>query len=684
MNSPLVLPEKLIAFSERRTAHNDLSQQLAFGANPTEPPDVTVVIPIHNQVHYTFQCLASLARHPQKSTYEVLIIDDQSDLDVFHVLAGVPGLRVVRNFANLGFVRACNRGAFLARGRYIVLLNNDTEVTDGWLDALISVFRNHPDAGLVGSKLVYPDGTLQEAGGICWNDGSAWNFGRNQDPSRPEFNYLRETDYCSGACIALPAELWHRLRGFDDVYAPAYYEDTDLAFRVREAGYRVYFQPRSVVVHHEGKSNGTDIGSGIKQYQERNRSTFLERWRPVLAAHRPNAVDVFRARERSFSRKVILIIDHYVPHPDKDAGSRNVMSYIRFFLKQGFSVKFIGDNFFPHQPYTEQLQELGVEVLVGNHFALTYPQWLAEHGSSIDYVLLSRAHIACKWVSLVREHTHAPILFYGHDLLSRTQMRAYQRFREHRYLEEAQRQEIAERAVFDRVDWVFYPSSEEIAVLQERFPSIRAGRLPLYTFKESERDVPTFEQRSGILFVGGFGHHPNLDAMLWFANDVLPEIQRHVPSLRLSIAGSNPPAEILALQNRGVAIHPNVSDDDLKELYRSHRLAIVPLRYGGGIKGKMLEAMFLGTPVVATPIAAEGLAWTDTHFLCRGEDELGNAVAKAYTQPDVWRTLQQNAWSFIAEQYSEDALIAALVEAIPDLNTSLATSPEIPALASVG
>jgi GT2 family glycosyltransferase len=634
-------------------------------------PGVSIIIPVYNQTNYTLQCLRAIARNTEIASFEVIVIDDCSTEADISLLRDIANLKVYRNPENSGFIKSCNRGAMLASGKYILFLNNDTEVQKGWLAALMDVVSTRSDAGLIGAKLVYPDGTLQEAGGICWRDGSAWNYGRDRDPTYPEFNYLRETDYCSGACLLLPMDLWRELGGFDERYVPAYYEDTDLAFRVRAAGRKVYYQPKAVVVHHEGRSNGTDTAGGVKAYQVRNQQVFCERWKDTLGHHQPNGERVFRARERSFGRKIILVIDHYVPWPDKDAGSRNMMAYLRFFLESGYVVKFIGDNHAAHQPYTDQLERLGIEVLVGPHFKDHWPEWLAVNGPEIDYVFLSRAHTAKRWLEPLRQHTKAPLLFYGHDLLSRTLRRAYEQFGDAAQLDASEEIHALEREVFAAVDWIFYPSAEEVAALRAEFPRYQIGRLPLYTFGEPDRAVPGFAERRGLLFVGGFGHPPNADAMLWFVREALPELRRLCPGIHLTIVGSHPSPEILALAADDVVLRSNVPETELVELYRTHRLAIAPLRMGGGIKGKILEAMFLGTPVVTTPIGAEGLSWTEPHLVTTPETEFARAVAALHDDPVRWQELQANAWRFLAEEYSTECLREALAPAL----MSTAASP---------
>ena len=230
------------------------------------------------------------------------------------------GVRYLRNAKNLGFLNNCNIAAKNATGQYIIFLNNDTVVCPGWLDELVKTFDENDSIGLAGSKLVYPSGTLQEAGGIVFEDGSSWNYGRYSNLLLPQFNYMRDVDYCSGASMAIRAQLWKKLGGFDAKFAPAYYEDTDLAFQVRAAGYRVVYQPASEVVHFEGITHGKSEDSVMKKYLAVNKEKFLEKWKSVLARYGVCNPESLPA-DRSVKGR-ILIIDALGPAADKGSGSR--------------------------------------------------------------------------------------------------------------------------------------------------------------------------------------------------------------------------------------------------------------------------------------------------------------------------------------------------------------------------
>jgi len=261
------------------------------GEAPPALPTTSIVIPTYNGVRQLRACIQALdATLGDHFDGDVLVVDDGGTPETGEALRELERryswLHSVRNTRNQGFIASCNRGAEEARGDVVVFLNDDTIPLPGWHHALLRTFRAHPDAGAIGGRLVFPDGRLQEAGGVIFRDGSGANFGRDDfEPDAPLYTHVRRVHYCSGALLATPRDVFHSLGGFDANYRPAYYEDTDYCFSVRASGRAVYYQPESVVVHLEGATSGTDPNSGVKRHQARNRQTFRTKWRQALAAH---------------------------------------------------------------------------------------------------------------------------------------------------------------------------------------------------------------------------------------------------------------------------------------------------------------------------------------------------------------------------------------------------------------
>lgn len=636
-------------------------------------PTVSIIIPVHNQTDMTLNCLRAIAENTPDIAYEVIVIDDRSNPGDVAPLKRVPRLRLHHNAENLGFVRNCNLGARMAGGRFLVFLNNDTLVRPDWLAALLQAYEQDDKTGLVGAKLIYPDGRLQEAGGIVWQDGSGCNFGRNNDPRAPAFNYMKEVDYCSGACILIATDLFERIGGFDERYAPAYYEDTDLAFRVREIGLKVIYQPRCEIIHLEGMSNGTDPSAGgIKRYQLINRKKFEERWHQHLPRQlTSDDRNVFHARDRSTGKPLALIIDHYVPRPDQDAGSRAIQHLIQTLAGGGLNVKFLPNDLAYDTRYTPLLEAMGVEVMderLGPDFSATV--WLREHGSRLRYAILSRADVAAKHMTDLIALSPARRLFYGHDLLSRTLAHTHAASGDPRTLEQALRWQKWERAIFPHVHAAYYPSKAEIAELRTSHPSLNARTLPLFTFPEPARATPsatTLSTRRSILFIGGFGHPPNREGILWFLDHVWPTISETHPDLRLELIGSRTPARLLTYAGDRIIVHGFVSDSALARHYRDARLAIAPLLSGGGVKGKILEALWHGTPMFTTPIGAEGIPDAETAMSIADPAEFASKLGALCDDPDRLATLAQEGRRLLARHFSSATYHSVLVEDIPEL-----------------
>jgi len=634
---------------------------------PSENPDVSIIIPVYNKWRYTLNCLKSVAENTADD-YEVIVVDDASTDKTAEILAAVKNLRVVTNDQNMGFVESCNRGARASKGKYILFLNNDTMVTKDWLPPLLEVIKRQ-DVGAVGSKLVYPDGTLQEAGGIVWNDATGCNYGRGDDWDKPEYSYLREVDYCSGASLMVKRELFEKIGGFDEQFKPGYCEDTDLCFSLRTLGYKVMFQPMSVVVHFEGVTCGTDVSRGIKRYQEINRQKFVQKWGAVLQQYHypPLSENAFLARDRVTGKR-ILVIDHFVPTYDQDAGSESTFNILKLLCELGHKVTFVGDNLLSIQPYTTTLQQNEIEVIYGPYIRAA-GEYIESYGRYFDIVILSRPHVAIKYIKAVKRHCQRAKLIYDtKDLVYIRESRRAEVEKSEKVRRLAEASKKTELYLAENTDLTLVVSPEEKRILLTENPKLNVEvlRHVLPAIKQSSKP---FSERKDLLYVGGFNHIPNVDGVVYFVREIFPHIKARLADVRLYVVGSNPPREVLSLQSSDVIVTGFVKD--LAPYFENCRVFVVPLRYGAGIKAKIIHSMIRGLPVVATPIGAEGIIEEVKEgrdiLVAQTVEDFVEKVVSLYTDERLWNLLSQSPRAYVERNYSYEASRIRLKEILEKL-----------------
>lgn len=615
-----------------------------------DKPDVSIVIPAHNKVEVTYLALCSLLIAPNAASFEVIVVDDASTDETADLETIVSGITVLHNAEPQRFIRACNAGAEQARGDYIVLLNNDVEVTAGWLDELIAAFGRFDRVGLAGSKLLYPNGRLQDAGGIVWGSGNPWNYGNSQNPDEPRFCYARQADYLSGAAMMVPKSVWQDVGGLSAYLEPMYFEDTDFAFKVRDAGYTTWFVPSSVVYHYEGMTSGTDVTKGFKRYQEVNRPKFKRRWVNAYSRHGREGQMLDLEKDRGFAGRV-LFIDYTTPRPDQDAGSYAAMQEIRLVQSLGYKVTFVATNMAHLGKYTEDLQKLGVEMIYAP-FYMTMQDFLSQRAAEFDAFYITRFYVAREVLSQIRARAPAAkILFNNADLHFLREIRAAHANGDQQRLEDARQTREQEMGVIGQVDVVLSYNESEHAVI-EAYSEGKAKVLRTPWVVDIPAQIPPLGGRSGLSFLGSFRHHPNAEAVLWFVREVMPRLNSRQPDLTLSIYGSRMSDEIKTLASDSVK--PVGFVQDVADAFDPHRIFVAPLLSGAGIKGKVLEALARGIPCVLTPVAAEGIGLRHGQdcLIARTADDWVASITRLNQDDALWQKMSDTARQYMADHYS--------------------------------
>ena len=634
-------------FEEQVIESAKLAEPRPLEIASSDDPLVSIIIPAYNQFAYTFNCLESLSVNLSSDlAYEIIIVNDASTDDTLEQLATlVKGIKVLTNAENSGFIRSCNYGASQAKGQYLYFLNNDTRILENCLESLLKLIVNNPQVGAVGSKLIYANSKQQEAGGIIWNSADGWNYGRLDSPDEPEYNYVRPVDYCSGASLLVPTELFKQLGGFSQDFIPAYYEDTDLCFAIRELGYQVLYQPQSNVIHYEGITSGTDLSSGIKQYQVINQTKFREKWSKVLTKHLDNdANNVPKAARRLQGNPTILVIDSYVPLYDRESGCVRLLNILKLLLNLGYSVIFFPDNGYPEQPYTSVLQQLGIEVIYGTPQRYNLEEKLIKYLPLIDGVWLCRPELCDKYMDLIRLKTKVPIIYDTIDL------HFLRLKRQKDYLDPSYQNTSWSWETYQKLELNYANQAEATVVVTEDEKQVLSSLgvknvwvIPNIHEEISLSEKVAFDQRSGLVFIGSYNHPPNIDAVKWLCLEIMPLVWASRPDITVNLLGSNLKDEVKELASDQVVVTGYVPEVEL--YFQKSRVFVAPLRFGAGMKGKIGQSLSLGLPTITTRIGAEGMGLIDHQdvLIADTAEEFAQAVIELYDNRELWQKLADNS-----------------------------------------
>lgn len=613
-------------------------------------PKISILIILYNKAELTFECLHSIWHHADVP-YEIILIDNASSDETNAFINRVRNVTYHRNETNIGFPAAVNQGVRMARGEWVLLLNNDAEITRYMLSHLIRTGEEIPYCGAVGGKLVYPDGRLQEAGSVIWNDGSCLGYGRGDHPDKPEYNFVREVPYVSGACLLIKKQVFMDAGLLDEKYSPAYYDDTDLCMKIRELGYKVIYQPKAVLIHHEFGSSSSEQAT---QLQERNRQWFRKKWGGSLAQFpAPDSRQVIMGRSINRGQLRLLFIDDRIPAPDLGSGFPRAYDILHTLADIDVEVTFYPFVFKEKsQPWTERLQQKGIEVFYDSEVGtVEFDQFYEERKQYYDAVWISRPHNMDRVIHEIKNRNPNQRIIYDAEAIYAVRDILRMQLQGHQLSEETKQEMIgSEMKKMEHADVVVAVSKQEKDLISKSTgkPVVLVGHSV-----DNRATTNAMEERADILFVGSLLHadSQNEDAVLYFVRDIFPRIQREL-GVKFWIVGNTRLDSIKQLASKHINVVGKV--DHFWEYYNRCRVFVNPTRYAAGSPYKVHEAFSHGIPTVTTPLIAEQLGVDEnTVLIGRHAEEFAQKVIQCYTNPEVWHRLRQNSLKLVDQKFSK-------------------------------
>ena len=582
-------------------------------------PVVSVIMVLHNQFALTLSALASLRAQP--CAVDLILVDSGSSDETRGIERQIRGARVLRFASNIGFIAGCNAALAEAQAPAVLFLNNDVTLGPNAVAIALARLASRPDAGAVGGRIVRSHGRLQEAGCILWRGGHATGYLRDGAPDLAEANFVREVDFCSAAFLLVHTPLARALGGFDPVFSPAYYEDTDFCVRLRQRGHVVLYDPDVLVQHYEYGSSSEMRASG---QMERSRGVFFQRHAEFLRfQYNYRGTEYVRARSSRRGGRRILVIEDRIPLRRLGSGYVRSNDIVRAMDALGYEV-----TVFPVQPEPDAQAALRCDFpdtveIMHDRSAASFAAFVRERSGMYDLVWIGRTH---NLQQLLPQLALASGDIPDFGIILDTEA------------------VVAPRAAARRELAGLVPAAGEPPLQQALEHELACGRFCQAIIAVNQLDAgyirqcgheavdvlghlaeprPTqlpFDARSGLLFVGAIHAEdsPNFDGLAWFVDAILPLLGRTLGDVHLTIAGHVAAGVRMNLFARDRRIELLGETDDLAGLYDRHRVFVAPTRYAGGIPFKVHEAASFGLPVVATSLLCAQLAWRDREEILDG------------------------------------------------------------------
>ena len=648
-------------------------QKSSIKVSSSNNPLVSIIIPVYGKLDFLARCLYSIQEAQTNIDYEVIIVDDCGPQKVSKFFdEKINNVIIHTNKKNIGFTNTCNKGAEISSGKYLVFLNSDTIVTDFWIDNSLNGFKLAKNVGIVGSKLLYDDGSLQETGGIVFSDGEAANIGKNEIADSSWFKYFKDVDYVSGAALTIQKSDFEKLEGFDKRFTPAYYEDTSLCLDVRhKLKKRVVVNPLSIVIHHEGATNGTDEDAGFKKFMKINKEKFIEKHKEDLKNYGESYKNLWWDRDK-YIKGNILIIDQCIPTPKEDSGSKDMDNILRALLNQNYRPHLFALSNRGETPETYGYYEKGVHCIFGQENS-SFKEFFKKYHSLFSLIIISRVNSYEEISDVIKDIApEIKTIFYTVDLHHLRLESEYIETQSSDVYSIARNTKISELQAISESDRTVVLSKKEKDYLV-KIHGIPSKKILIWPLIRSEfEELNLFKKEKNpkdIIFIGGYRHTPNIEAVKLIEKDILPEVLklfkkngRSFPGIKLY--GSSPSDYIKNLNSEHLSYEGYIENES--DAFAKARISIAPLPFGAGLKGKTLSSLIYRTPIIGTSFALEGFEIHDSQLMVESSIdavEFANSIYNSYIN---YENIEARDWDNLIKKLEEKFSYSSFLKIMKD------------------
>ena len=620
-----------------------------FSFERCETPTFSILLVCQDNWEYTLKSLDSLESLQKDSIiqFEVILLDNASQDLTRKAEKVISNIKYYRTETRSPLSGLINKGQALANGKYIVVLDQYLVVQKEFLSEIEDTFRDK-SIGIVGCSIGTPSGYLSSSGKILLSNGTLIETGAGHSVTDPSYDYKRTSHSVCEYCFAYRASLSDKVNGFNEGYTSGAYSITDFCLRSDTMNFKTVVQPKARVLQ---TAKFFELESSE---DERNIARLKEKWEPYLATCPDDLQNLFLTKDKSERNKTIVVFEGWVPPWDTNAGGRAFQHFIELKKALNYNVKIV---FLDNSPaeYKEILigyQRMGFEVWHSSISSIDWKEWLKNRAYAIDCAFIHRPYVAERALFWVKSVLRRPVILFNHDchFLRESRLNDGDIFLDDKDYVTVREKELS---LYINADITLTPSLYESQMLTDNYGVKNIQFIPLFFYDQPKPVFQPVEDKD-IIFVAGFEHEPNAQGFFWFVENCWDNILQEHPDVRLNVVGSKPSLKILEYNNKkNITVHGYVTDERLEELYFTSSMAIIPLLTGAGLKGKLLEAMHFGKPVVGTSIALEGCPDIDT--VCSPSDtpeEFTSAILELLTDFKICEEMSLAGQELISNHFS--------------------------------